>query len=210
MVAIRHVVSLLSNSGSSSNASSLELLLGVRGRVTRLAWNAIVLGVLAALFRGMAYPLLGVVFTFEMVGGAINNLGDWLSFLRKDLLPGPLLLSFKFGFTGVFLRIRSVGLPIFLLVLLRSSRKPKFIDLCREGKHLLLFLSGCAPFSSKESSLVLVFCSIHEGGNGNVGSFVICVLLALDELSKVLVMRHLVALEDVDKKVVGGFPPSLK
>jgi hypothetical protein len=46
--------------------------------------------------------LLGVVFTFEMVGGAINNLGDWLSFLRKDLLPGPLLLYFNFGFTGVF------------------------------------------------------------------------------------------------------------
>jgi hypothetical protein len=46
--------------------------------------------------------LLGVVFTFEMVGGAINNLGDWLSFLRKDLLLGPLLLYFNFGFTGLF------------------------------------------------------------------------------------------------------------
>jgi hypothetical protein len=158
----------------------------------------------------MAHPLLGVVFTFEMVGGAINNLGDWLSFLRKDLLSDPLLLAFKFGFTGVFLRIRSVGLPIFLLALLRSSRNPKCIHLCREGKDLLLFLSGGAPFSSEEPSLLLVFCSIHEGGNGNVGSFVIGVLLALDELGKVLVLCHLGALEDVDKKVVGGFPPSLK
>jgi hypothetical protein len=78
------------------------LLLSVHGRFTRVAWNAIVLGVLAALIRGMAHPLLWVVFTFEMVGGAINNLDDWLSFLRKDLLPGPLLISFKFGFTGVF------------------------------------------------------------------------------------------------------------
>jgi hypothetical protein len=77
----------------------------------------------------------------------------------------------------LFLRIKSVGLPIFLLVLLRSSRNPKFIHLCREGKDLLLFLSGGAPFSSEESSLVLVFCSIREGGNGNVGSFIIVVLL---------------------------------
>jgi hypothetical protein len=50
------------------------LLLGVHGRVTRVVWNAIVLGVLAALFRVMAYPLLGVVFTFEMVGGVERNL----------------------------------------------------------------------------------------------------------------------------------------
>jgi hypothetical protein len=158
----------------------------------------------------MAYPLLGVVFTFEMVGGAINKYGNWLSFLRKDLLPGPLLLSFKFGFTGVFLRIRSVGLPIFLLVLLWSRRNPKFIHLCHEGKDLLLLLSGGARFSSEESSLVLVFYGIYEGGNGNVGSLVIGVLLALDKLGKVLVLCHLVALENVDKKVVGGFPPSLK
>ena len=83
--------------------------------------------------------------------------------------------------------------------------------MCREGKDLLLFLSGGTPFSSEESSLVLVFCSIHEGGNGNVGSFIIVVLLVLDELSKVIVLCHLlVALENVDKKAVGGFPPGLK
>jgi hypothetical protein len=94
-VTIQHVFFLLNSSGSSSNVSSVELLLGIHGRVTRVAWNAIGLGVLAAFIRGMAYPLLGVVFTFEMVRGVINNLGDWLSFLRKDLLPGT-LLSFKF------------------------------------------------------------------------------------------------------------------
>jgi hypothetical protein len=95
--------------------------------------NTIVLGVLAALIRGVAHPLLGVVFTFKMVGGAINNPGDWLSFLRKDLLPGPLLLSFEFGLPGILLRIRSAGLLIPLLVLIRSSCNPNFIHLGREA-----------------------------------------------------------------------------
>jgi hypothetical protein len=75
-----------------------------------------------------------------------------------------------------------------------------------EGKNQLLFPSGGASFSIEESSLVLAFCSIHEGGNGNIDSFVIGILLALDKLGKVLVLCHLVAFEDVDKKVVGRSP----
>jgi hypothetical protein len=90
-----------------------------------------------------------------MIGSAINNLGNWCSFRRKDLLLGPLLLSFKSGLMGVFLRIRSVGLPIPLPVLLRSSCKPEFINLCFEGEDLLLFFSGGTPFSSEVQVLYL-------------------------------------------------------
>jgi hypothetical protein len=74
---------------SSSNVSSLELLLCIHSQIARVARDAIVLGVLAALSRGVAHLLLGVVFTFKMVGGAMNNLGDWLSFLRKDSSSRP-------------------------------------------------------------------------------------------------------------------------
>jgi hypothetical protein len=156
-ITIRHVISLFSNDSSGSNVSCLELFLDIVSRVVEIPWNTIVLGVLAAFVRGMTHPLLEVMFTFNMIGSAINNLGDKLSFLGKDLLPGPLLLSLKLGLAGNLLEIRRVGLSISLPLLLwrRGSRKTKLMDLCSQGKDLLLFPGGVLPLPVRTQVLYL-------------------------------------------------------
>jgi hypothetical protein len=158
----------------------------------------------------VADPLLGVMLTVQMVRGAVDNLGNRLAFFGKDLLPSPLLFSLKFGLAGNLLRIRSVRSALLVFLGRRKSGRARFVNLCSKGKDRLLFLSGGAPFASENASLVLVLSGIHEGRNSNVPPFAIGILLALDEVTKVLPLGHAVALEDVDEEVVGCFPSSLK
>jgi hypothetical protein len=43
-------------------------------------------------------------------------------------------------------------------------------------------------------------CYFHESRNSDVHSIIIGILLALDEVTKVTILGHMIALEDVDKK----------
>ena len=62
-----HVISLFSKDSSCSNASCLKSFLDIVSRVTGVVGDAIVLGVLAAFVRGVADPLLGVMFTVQII-----------------------------------------------------------------------------------------------------------------------------------------------
>jgi hypothetical protein len=103
------ILTLLSKEGSSSDACFLEAsLCGIS--VLR---DPIVGRVLAALCRGVAKPLVGVMFTCQMISFAIHHLGDRFSLLGKDLLPGPFLLLVLLSLDEVLRRNA--------LVLLRSG-----------------------------------------------------------------------------------------
>jgi hypothetical protein len=73
-----------------------------------------------------------------------------------------------------------------------------------------VFLGGGPPFASEDPSLLLVLCGIHEGNNSDISSVIISILLVLDEMTKVLILNHVVAFKDVDKKAIGGFASSLE
>jgi hypothetical protein len=65
------------------------------------------------------------------------------------------------------------------------------------------------PGFEEHSGLELVFSSVHKGGDSDVSPFVIGILLALDEQSKLRILSSLIPLEDIHKKVCSSFSSGL-
>jgi hypothetical protein len=120
----------LSKLGSSSDVCQLKMFLAIN------LWNSIVGGVLATFLSGVTDTLLPMVNTGKMVGLAINNFGDWVTILGKDLLPGPFLLPVLFRLDDILLRIALSSL---------LWRQTKLIDLSSDRKDLFLLLGGSIP-----------------------------------------------------------------